>query len=562
MARASLRPLLQRLHPTPLTATVPVTAPSKSNPRAYSTPSSKTPPLSNYHRALYLLDSCRCAHHLSQVHALIITSGLIASPALSRLVLKVSADLGSLSHAVLVFPTIKDPHVFCINNMIRAYSTSTVPEDGISFYFKMLSNGFMPNSYTFVLLIGCSSTMRCIGSGKMCHAQAIKHAVDEVLQVQNSLIRMYAYNGADEFAWKLFDKMPHRDVVSWNSMISGLVESGDLVTAHRLFDRLPKRNVVTYNVLISGYLRGGNPGVGLKLFREMAREGLQGNAATLSSIITVCGRSARLKEGKSVHGFLIKTFSRSNVILDTALIDMYSKCGRVDLACSLFEKMETRNTICLNAMISGHSIHGNPLDGLQLFEDVVKGIRVEYGDFPDEVTFIGVLCACARAELLTEGRNYLTQMTETFGIKPNFAHYWCMANLLSGVGLAEEAEEMLRNIPNDDVPSQSSVWVNLLSSCRFRGAAALGERIANSLRVKDPRNFSYYRLLVNVYAVAGQWDDVARLKEDLKKEGSGRIPSCGLVDLKEIVHGLELGEDLQQYIETDQFRVAITTEQL
>lgn len=395
----------------------------------------------------------------------------------------------------------------------------------------------------------------------MCHVQAVKHAFDGVLEVQNSLIRMYVSNGAIGSAWKVFGKMLQRDIVSWNSLISGLVEAGDLANAHRLFDRSPERNVVSYNVLISGYLRGHNPGVGLKLFREMAREGLQGNAATFSSIISVCGRSARLKEGKSVHCFLIRTFSKLNFILGTALIDMYSKCCRIDLASSLFDRMETRNTICLNAMILGHCIHGNPLDGLQLFEDMVQRTRVESRDFPDEVSFISVLCACARAQLLTEGRNYFTQMTEFFGIKPSFAHYWCMANLLSGVGLAEEAEEMLRSIPEDGVPLQSSLWANLLSSCRFQGAVALAERVANSLIEKDPRNFSYYRLLLNVYAVAGQWEAVARVKEIAKKDCMGRVPACGLVDLKEIVHGLEMGEDLQWDIQKHQFRVAITSKQ-
>lgn len=481
------------------------------------------------------------------------------APALSRLVLKVSADLGSLSHAVLLFPTIKSPQTFCINNMIKAYYASRVPGDGASFYIKMVRNGFTPNGYTFVLLIGCSSRTRCIRSGKMYHAQAVKHAFDGVLQVQNSLIHMYASNGATGFAWEVFDKMLQRDVVSWNSMISGLVEFGDLVTAHRLFDRLPERNVVSYNVLISGYLRGDNPGVGLKLFREMAREGLQGSSATFASIISACGRSARLKEGKSVHGFLIKNYLMLNVILETALIDMYSKCCRTDLASSLFDRMETWNTICLNAMILGHCIHGNPLEGLQLFEEMVQRIMVESRDFPNEVTFVGVLCACARAQLLTEGRNYLTQMTVSFRIKPSFAHYWCMANLLFGVGRAEEAEEMLRNLPEDGEPLQSSIWASLLSSCRFQGAVALGERIANSLIEKDPQNFSYYRLLLNVYAVAGQWEDVGRVKEAVKKEGTGRIPACGLVDLKEIVHGLQVNEDFQQDILRDQFRVAMAT---
>ncbi|KAL4642610.1 hypothetical protein ACB092_02G032100 [Castanea dentata] len=90
-----------------------------------------------------------------------------------------------------------------------------------------------------------------------------------------------------------------------------------------------ERNVVSWNIMINGYLKGGNPGCGLKLFREMVKMGLRGSDTTMVGVLTACGHSARLKEGRSAHGFLIKMYLRPTIIIDTALIDMYMVAEKI-----------------------------------------------------------------------------------------------------------------------------------------------------------------------------------------------------------------------------------------
>nr|POE59511.1 pentatricopeptide repeat-containing protein [Quercus suber] len=125
-----------------------------------------------------------------------------------------------------------------------------------------------------------------------------------------------------------------------------------------------------------------------------------------------------------------------------------------------------------------------------------------------------------------------------------------MANLYAKLGLIQKAEEILRNMPEDeDKSSESLQWANLLSSCRFLGDVSLGERIAKSLIDMDPQNPSYYQLLLNVYAVAGQWEDVARVKEMMNDRNVGRMPGCNLIDLKELVHSLKVGDYWQERME-------------
>ena len=446
--------------------------------------------------------------------------------------------------------------------MIQAYCNSHVPREALVFYFRCLGNRFFTNSYTFVPLIGSCAKMGCVESGRKCHGQALKNGVDGVLPVQNSLIHMYGCCGDVGVARVVFDTMLSRDLVSWNSIMDGYVTVGELDAAHALFDEMPERNLVTWNVMISGYLKARNPGFALKLFREMGRLGLKGNARTMVCVVTACGRSARLKEGRSVHGSIIRMFTKSSLILDTALIDMYCKCRRVEVAHRVFEKMASRNLVSWNAIILGHCIRGSPEDGLNLF-DVMVGMgkikhEVEHDEsptagksvvrlLPDEVTFIGVLCACARAELLTEGRSYFKQMTDVFNVKPNFAHFWCMANLLTNVGLVDEAEECLRDMAkfDGDMSHESLLWACLLGLCRFKRDAYLGERIAKLLVDMDPKNLACYQFLLIIYAVAAQWENVSRVQK-LVKERLGIMPGSSLVDLKYIVHNFKVSNRRQE----------------
>ncbi|KAK1369829.1 Pentatricopeptide repeat-containing protein [Heracleum sosnowskyi] len=497
--------------------------------------------------------------HLYQIQAHLTTSSLLQNPSFSARILKLSADSAHIDYTLLLFHCISCPDTFCYNIVLKACALSCVPHQAVVFYFHMLQNGIFPNSYTFVSLFQASVQMGCLKIGLKCHGQAIKNGVDCVLQVENSLIHMYGFYGFIDVAKRLFDDMFVRDLVSWNSLVDAFVKVSDLSNAHALFDLMPHKNVISWNVLISGYLSGGNPGCVLKLFREMSGLRFKGNDTTMVSVVTACGRSARLKEGKSLHGYLIRTIVRMSVIINTALIDMYSKCQRTDIARKVFERSPTRNLVSWNAMILGHCLNGNPRDGLQLFAQmhtktrllegrIIDDNSIELGEgvLPDEVTYIGVLCACLREGLLAQGINYFNQMTDVFGVKPNFAHYWCMANILASFGLMQEAMKTLRNMPSfAESPQESSLWATVLGLCRFKGNMVLGEQIAKALIDKDPLNQSYHALLMTVYAVAGQWEDVARTKEAMKERGFKGIPGYTLADLKFIVHNLKVGNELQ-----------------
>ncbi|CAI9767427.1 unnamed protein product [Fraxinus pennsylvanica] len=356
---------------------------------------------------------------------------------------------------MLIFKCIEVPDTFCVNTVIKAYSCSSVPHKAVGLYFEMLQRGYLlPNSFTYPPLFSACAKMGCLSSGQKCHGQALKHGVDGVLPVQNSLIHLYACCGLMEIAEKVYVEMPVRDLVSWNTIVDGFAKVGEMGQAHHVFDAMPERNVVSWNVMITVD--------GISLYTEMVEK--------------------------------TRVLGDSNV--------------------------NTNKNVKLNE------------------RDKI---------LPDEVTFIGILCACARKGMLVEGRNYFSQMVDVFHVKPNFAHYWCMANLMANVGLVQEAVNILMNIPADkDVSPESSLWAGLLGSSRFQGDLILGEKIAKELIEQDPQKFSYYMLLVNIYAVAGKWEEVSRIRDMMKERGIKRVPGCTLEDLKNVVHTLKLRDRCQQ----------------
>ncbi|XP_073017392.1 pentatricopeptide repeat-containing protein At3g51320-like [Primulina eburnea] len=506
-------------------------------------------------KALYFLNSCKSLAHIFQIQAFLITSDLFQDPSFSGRLLKLSADLcDDFYYTVLIFRCINCPDTFCVNRIIKHYSCSSYYEETIAFYIEMLKESrFYPNNFTFPPLISACAKMNFLSLGQMCQGQTVKFGVDGVLPVQNSLIHFYACCKITDVAMKTFVEMPIKDLVSWNTIIDGFVKAGEMDEAHKLFDSIPERNEVSWNVMIGGYLNFQNPGIAMKLFRNMMKLGFKSNDTTMVNVLTACGRSNRLKEGRSVHGFLLKSFKPSSLNVDSAIIHMYSKCRRVDHAQIIFNRMSSKNLVSWNVMILGHCIHGNPIDGLNLYSEMVdnsrtlnkltpnsdKNLNLYEKDWilPDEITFIGVLCACARKGMLNEGRNYFSQMIDVFHAKPNFAHYWCMANLMASVGQVQEAVDLLKDIPTETYQfPESSLWAGLFASCRFQGAVNLGEQVAKDLIEQDPQNFSYYALLVNIYAVSGRWEEVNRAKDMMKKRGISRMPGCNLKDLKEVVH--------------------------
>lgn len=223
-----------------------------------------------------------------------------------------------------------------------------------------------------------------------------------------------------------------------------------------------------------------------------------------------------------------------NVVINTAMIDMYCKCGRVDMARIAFDCMKEKNVKSWTAMVAGYGMHGLSGEALKVFHKMVT-----IGAKPNYITFVSVLAACSHSGLLKEGWHWFNSMKHEFGIEPGVEHYGCMVDLLGRAGHLNKAYNLIKEMK---ISPDFVVWGSLLGACRIHKNVELAEISARKLFELDPSNCGYYVLLSHIYADAGRWEDVERMRGLMKNHGLVKPPGFSLVELKGRVHIFLVGD--------------------
>lgn len=223
-----------------------------------------------------------------------------------------------------------------------------------------------------------------------------------------------------------------------------------------------------------------------------------------------------------------------DVFVGTSIIDMYCKCGRVDMARKAFDRMKVKNYKSWTAMISGYGMHGYGKDAVEVFNKMIRS-----GVKPNYVTFVSVLTACSHAGLLEEGRHWFNRMHRDFNVEPGIEHYSCMIDLLGRAGHLKEAYGLIKEMK---VRPDFIIWGSLLGACRIYKNVELGEISARKLFELDSSNCGYFVVLSNIYADAGRWEDVERMRIIMKRHGLLKTPGFSLVELKGKVHVFLVGD--------------------
>jgi pentatricopeptide repeat protein len=242
-------------------------------------------------------------------------------------------------------------------------------QKALELFRQMQQEGVRPDSFTFVAVLNACASTVAIEEGRSAHKQIIQSGWDSDVIVGNSLVDMYAKCGSMDDAWRVFSKMPSRDVVTWTTMISGHVTCGEGQKA-------------------------------LELFQQMQQEGLQPDSFTFVAVLNACASIVAIEEGRSAHEQIIQGGWDSDVFVANCLVDMYAKCGSMEDAHRVFNKMASRDVVTWNAMLSGHVTCGKGQKALELFRKMQQE-----GVLPDSFTFVAVLNACASVVAIEEGRS-------------------------------------------------------------------------------------------------------------------------------------------------------------
>lgn len=494
---------------------------------------------------LRLIEECRNMIELKQIHSQLITSPDLSQTdhyfLITRLLFFCGiSNLGSLVYAANIFRFIRNPNLAVYNIMIRAYASKLQDDTGsiqsIFLYNQMLDTGIKPDCLSFPFLVK-ECTRRLDGiHGRIIHGHIIKFGWHNDLFIQNSLISFYSRLGSLSIAHSLFDEMPHRDIVTWNSLMVAYLRSGDLDAAFELFTKMKKRNIITWNSIITGFVQGGRSREALDFFHQMQLLGddlVKPDKVTIASILSACASLGAIDHGKWVHSYLKRSEVEFDMVIGTALVDMYGKCGSLERAVEVFDEMPKKDVLAWTAMISAFALHGYSEDAF----DLIVAMKSQ-GVKPNEVTFLGLLSACAHSGLVEKGRWCFDMMRRVYSIQPQAQHYACIVDILGRAGLLKEAYELIKSMPMEpDV----YVWGALLGGCQMHGNVELGETVAKHLIDLEPLNHAFYVNLCDIYGKANKFDNAKRIRALMNENGIKKeFPGCSMIELDGIVYDFSI----------------------
>ncbi|KAL6007183.1 Pentatricopeptide repeat-containing protein [Asimina triloba] len=487
---------------------------------------------------LFQLEKCSEVEEIKQIHAQMIKTGLVLGTIPASRLLSICIKTNSLAYAGMVFDTICQSTTFMWNSMIRGYSNSNDPERVLILYCQMLHNSVPPNAYTFPFLLkSCSKNLQALEETQQIHCQIIKSGFGSEVFATNSLLHVYVKSESLSSARRLFDRMPHRDTVTWNSMIDGYAKNGDIEAARALFGEMPGRNVISWTSVITGCIECGLFREALDLFHEMQVGGTEPDSIALVSALSACAQLGALDQGRWIRAYIDQKNIPIDPILGCTLVDMYAKCGDVEEAFNVFKDIKQKTVSAWTAMIAGFAIHGHGREALDVFLEMMRaGIK------PNEITFTTILTACSYAGLVEEGKQIFRRMERVYAVRPTIEHYGCMVDLLGRAGLLEEANKLIEIMP---MKPNAAVWGALLRACRMHGNLDLGVRVGNILIELDPGHGGRYVHLASVFAAAGQWDKAVMVRKLMKDRGVSKLPGCSLLDLNGTVHEFFAGDRTQ-----------------
>ncbi|KAJ3678348.1 hypothetical protein LUZ60_002151 [Juncus effusus] len=295
------------------------------------------------------------------------------------------------------------------------------------------------------------------------------------------------------------------------ALINLYAKCGCINTAQKMFDIMPVKTSVGYNTIIAGYALNGYSEKALDLYDEMKMTEIPIDMFTYATVIRVCVQLGSVEKGKEVHADLIRNGSALNLVVGTSLVDLYGKWGRMKDALKVFDQMPRKNVITWNALIGGFAYHGMFKEAFDAFDRMI-----EEGFVTNHVTVLGILNACVYAGNFEKGRDVFENMREVYKITPRAMHYACMIDLFGRKGLLKQALNLIQEAPFE--PS-IHMWANLVRACRAHNDTKLGVYAAEELCGLNPVKLSNYSLLIDFYVKRGRMKDASRLINEINDKG-------------------------------------------
>ncbi|KAL4188361.1 hypothetical protein AMTRI_Chr08g159690 [Amborella trichopoda] len=437
------------------------------------------------------------------IHGFVTKSGLGSDCFVNNLLLTMYSRRGDMGNAWEMFKEMTLKDLVSWNSMVSGYVNNNLYAGALNVFNKMIIEGVEPNHVTLSAIIQACVEIGSFEKGKQIHGYILRREIKSDMILINSLLLIYCSVEEIGISRSLFDQLLERDEVTWNVMIDGYVQKGEVREAFRLF-------------------------------REMQMECFSPNSFTIASLLFGCSYSSAMEHGRALHAHVVKTISRMDSVLGTSLIDMYAKCGCIVSACSVFISLTVKHLPSWNALIVGYGVHGKGREALSLFSQLeLEGLR------PNHITVSCVLLACSHSGLVRESWQCFSRMIRAYQIKPTSENCACMVDVLCRAGELEEAERLLRKIPNE---ASSGAWGSLLGSSVSHGVVEVAERAADMLKVLEPENYGHYVLMSNVYRAKERWGEAGEIRERMRRKGAKKRPGLSWIEVNGKFNVFSAGE--------------------
>ncbi|EEF51793.1 pentatricopeptide repeat-containing protein, putative [Ricinus communis] len=318
-----------------------------------------------------------------------LSNGFEPDQYMANRVLLVQVKCGMMIHARKWFDEMPERNLVSWNTIISGLVDMGDYKEAFRLFLIMWEEFSDAGSRTFATMIQASAGLGWISIGRQLHSCALKMEVGDDIFVSCALIDMYG-------------------------------KCGSIEDAHCVFDEMPERNIVAWNTIIAGYALHGYSEEALDMVYEMRNSGVRMDHFTFSIVVRICARLASLNYAKQAHASLLRHGFGSDIVANSALVDFYSKWGRVETARHVFDQMPCKNVISWNALIAGYGNHGKGDDAIELFEQMLQE-RIR----PNHVTFLAVLSACSYSGLSEHGWEIFRSMDRDYKIyNPKFQYQY------------------------------------------------------------------------------------------------------------------------------------------
>ena len=419
----------------------------------------------------------RCSDEGKKIHRETVRRGLLSKDVvLGTALVDMYAKCGLIAKAQEVHDDLSIHDIVSWNALIGGYIRHGKGNEALGCFEKLQNEGLFPNSVTFACILKACAIVRDVNKGKKIH--------DEI--VNRSLLE--------------------KDVVLGTALIDMYAKCGMFLKAQQVHDEFPFRDTGFRNALIAGYAQHGHNRESLSCFQRMQNEGISPNAITFICILKACGGIGCVAKGKQIHDEIVdRGLLEGDVMLGSALVDMYARCGWLSKAQEVLNELPNGNVVTWSSLIAGYAQQGQGKEALDCFKEMQSKNML----CPNSVTFLSILHACSHAGLVEEGLMYFEDMSKTYNITPNFEHYTCIVDLLGRAGHIDRAFAVIKKMPCSDY---GPLWGTFLGSCRKWGNIKLAELAFEYAIQLDNSNDAAYVSMMNIYAAASMQKHVENVK--------------------------------------------------